>query len=162
MKRKLRMGRVGKEMRGLADMDYVDDLSNEDAEWLNKFCREYYSDVGLEDEETLHDNAEAAKKDQRQRAYAARADAYSQTIFHAEQKDEVINHAFCVSDLHWEEFYELYGYQRALEFILSQTLEDIGTNVVEAKEALDRFHDKRLRLKRKLARKGKKKHAVRR
>jgi hypothetical protein len=73
-------------VRDFVDFDYLDQLNEEELEWLHKFAREFYDDRFLPDGENLHD------KEMRQSchriSHARRRDAFNGVNYLEDMREE--------------------------------------------------------------------------
>lgn len=135
-------------------LDYIDELSEEEAEWVRKFYQEYHFDTGYKGKRIL--KSKEAKREASRNNNMNKTDAF----FRARKEGDLgmlnENHRQFMEDAsdewEWQDAFKVGGPEAALEHITNQTLRDLENNKLDKKTTLMRYYEKRDRLRRQINR----------
>lgn len=123
------------------DYDYENKLSDSERAWLYKFNQEYYGHNFGND--PVHKVTPEIKTEAYERENAARRDVWNTgEIEHLATIPDALLSDVSHVDLDWEEIYKRAGYEKAMEKIVDDTLDDLENSNVNKATTLHRFHSK--------------------
>jgi hypothetical protein len=136
-----------KTMQQFMDYDYLDKLNPEEKEWFGKFNHEYYAHNFSE--APVHPNATKAKTEADERENKARADIWNNAD--AEYLDTVPDSLLGDTSQEPEEIdcfeiYQRYGFDKAIEKITDEILDDLTNTNIDEKDALSKYYAQRFLL----------------
>lgn len=141
------------------DYDYVADLPDAEREYLAKFNQEFYAhnfgDEPLDNPDRIadHDSLDGKPLTVMQQAtlreHASRRDVWNNTqIERMETVPEALLEDVSTRDKDWEDVFKEEGYERAVEKLTDDTLDDLENKHTDKKLVLLRFHTKMGKLRR--------------
>ena len=135
-------------------LDYIDELPEEEKEFIKQFYREYYFDgvTGKTAEERVIKSEEAIKEARRNHnsmktdmLFRAKKEGFYDTVNSASAEQFMEDAS---DEWEWQDAFKLLGFEGALKVITDQTIRDLDNKHLNTEIVLARYYEKRDRLRR--------------